>query len=206
MVDQQILPLIGAVDELQVWDLALTPVQAFALNQARSVAISRQPVVSSACAGGAAEITATLAPGRAATFQWQYETAPNADIWFPLQDGGLGRGGQTPIQVTSPAPGSSTLRLAPVAEIDQARYRCLAALPCGTTVSFPAQLMLTPCCPSDFNGDGLRNPDDLSEFITCFFLDLQFPGFCPPSDFNRDGLLNPDDLSEFITIFFLVPC
>jgi hypothetical protein len=64
---------------------------------------------------------------------------------------------------------------------------------------------LTACagCAGDFNGDGLRNPDDLSEFITCFFLDLQFPGFCPQSDFNLDGLHNPDDLSEFITTFFL---
>jgi hypothetical protein len=60
-----------------------------------------------------------------------------------------------------------------------------------------------PPCPADFNGDGLRNPDDLSELITCFFLELQFPGFCPPGDFNGDGLINPDDLSEFITVFFL---
>jgi hypothetical protein len=68
--------------------------------------------------------------------------------------------------------------------------------------SLHAQL-LTPACPADFNGDGLRNPDDLSEFITCFFLELQFPDFCPQGDFNGDGLRNPDDLSEFITVFFL---
>jgi hypothetical protein len=58
-------------------------------------------------------------------------------------------------------------------------------------------------CPADFNGDTLLNPDDLSEFITCFFLELQFQGVCPGGDFNGDGLLNPDDLSEFITTFFL---
>jgi hypothetical protein len=58
-------------------------------------------------------------------------------------------------------------------------------------------------CIADFNGDGLINPDDLSEFITCFFLQLQFPGFCPGADFNGDSLINPDDLSEFITTFFL---
>jgi hypothetical protein len=61
----------------------------------------------------------------------------------------------------------------------------------------------TPPCVADFNGDGILNPDDLSEFITCFFLQLQFPGFCPAGDFNQDTLLNPDDLSEFITTFFL---
>jgi hypothetical protein len=63
-----------------------------------------------------------------------------------------------------------------------------------------------PPCPGDFNQDGVRNPDDLSEFITCFFLNLQFPGFCGSADFNLDSLLNPDDLSEFITVFFLFPC
>jgi hypothetical protein len=62
---------------------------------------------------------------------------------------------------------------------------------------------VSPSCPADFNGDGLLNPDDLSEFITCFFLQLQFPGVCAAGDFNGDALLNPDDLSEFITTFFL---
>jgi hypothetical protein len=57
--------------------------------------------------------------------------------------------------------------------------------------------------PGDFNGDLLLNPDDLSEFITCFFLDVQFAGSCPQADFNGDGLRNPDDISEFITLFFL---
>jgi hypothetical protein len=60
-----------------------------------------------------------------------------------------------------------------------------------------------PICPVDFNEDGFINPDDLSDFITCFFLDVQFPGTCAGSDFNDDGFVNPDDLSDFITAFFL---
>ena len=58
-------------------------------------------------------------------------------------------------------------------------------------------------CLLDFNADGFINPDDLSDFITCFFLQIQFPGVCPQADFNADGFLNPDDLSDFITSFFL---
>jgi hypothetical protein len=60
-----------------------------------------------------------------------------------------------------------------------------------------------PPCPADFNGDGFVNPDDLSDFITCFFLQVQFPGTCPDAEFNEDGFVNPDDLSDFITAFFL---
>jgi hypothetical protein len=57
-------------------------------------------------------------------------------------------------------------------------------------------------CPADFNRDGNRDPDDLSDFITCFFLDVQFPAACPRADFNADGFRDPDDLSDFITAFF----
>jgi hypothetical protein len=62
-----------------------------------------------------------------------------------------------------------------------------------------------PPCRADFNGDGFVNPDDLSDFITCFFLHLQFPGTCPQADFNTDGFVTPDDLSGFIPAFF-TPC
>ncbi len=60
-----------------------------------------------------------------------------------------------------------------------------------------------PACPADFNGDSFVNPDDLSDFITCFFLEVQFPRTCPAADFNADAFVNPDDLSDFITGFFL---
>jgi hypothetical protein len=64
---------------------------------------------------------------------------------------------------------------------------------------------VVPPCPADFNVDGFVNPDDLSDYVTCFFLDVQFPGTCAGSDFNGDGFRNPDDLSDFITTFFS-PC
>jgi hypothetical protein len=58
-------------------------------------------------------------------------------------------------------------------------------------------------CAADFNADGFVNPDDLSDYITCFFLDVQFPASCPAADFNADGFRNPDDLTDFITAFFV---
>jgi hypothetical protein len=58
-------------------------------------------------------------------------------------------------------------------------------------------------CPADFNADGFVNPDDLSDFVTCFFLQIQLPGSCAGADFNSDGFVNPDDLADFITTFFL---
>lgn len=57
-------------------------------------------------------------------------------------------------------------------------------------------------CPAEFNHDGVVNPDDLADFITCFFLEVQVPGTCGDADFNLDESMNPDDLADFITAFF----
>jgi hypothetical protein len=53
-------------------------------------------------------------------------------------------------------------------------------------------------CPADFDGNGLLNPDDLSDFITCYF---ELPP-CAAADFDDNQIVNPDDLSDFITAYF----
>jgi hypothetical protein len=66
----------------------------------------------------------------------------------------------------------------------------------------PGKFVQVRTCAADFNNDGNLDPDDLSDFITCFFLDIQFPASCPQADFNNDGFRDPDDLSDYITAFF----
>lgn len=61
-------------------------------------------------------------------------------------------------------------------------------------------------CGADVNADGVVNPDDLSDFITCFFLDMMAPGTCVTADFNGDGSRDPDDLGDFIVAFFASNC
>ncbi|MFN7020825.1 MAG: immunoglobulin domain-containing protein [Phycisphaerales bacterium] len=55
-----------------------------------------------------------------------------------------------------------------------------------------------PPCPADFNQDGTLDPDDLADFIGCYF---DAPP-CAASDFNSDGGSDPDDLSDYIGAFF----
>jgi len=57
---------------------------------------------------------------------------------------------------------------------------------------------LIQTCPGDFNGDGELNPDDLADYIGCYFA----PVPCGPADFNGDGETNPDDLADYIGTFF----
>ncbi len=57
-------------------------------------------------------------------------------------------------------------------------------------------------CPADLNRDGVSDPDDLADYIACFFT----PAPCPEADFNRDGVTDPDDLSDYISAFFGGAC
>ena len=67
----------------------------------------------------------------------------------------------------------------------------------------PRQQTQSRAALGHFNGEAFVNPDDLSDFITCFFLEVQFPSVCAAAYFNTDEFVNPDDLSDFITAFFL---
>ncbi|MGD9690094.1 MAG: M12 family metallo-peptidase [Phycisphaerales bacterium] len=53
-------------------------------------------------------------------------------------------------------------------------------------------------CPPDFNMDGNLDPDDLGDFINCYF---GVPP-CDGADFNQDGNVDPDDLGDFINAYF----
>jgi len=63
-------------------------------------------------------------------------------------------------------------------------------------------LTIAPICAGDFNGDGLVNPDDLADFIGCYFAEAGAAGTCRGSDFNHDGIVNPDDLADYIGAYF----
>jgi len=53
-------------------------------------------------------------------------------------------------------------------------------------------------CTADFNQDCSVDPDDLADYIGCFF--AQPP--CDGADINNDDTVNPDDLADFIGVFF----
>ena len=63
---------------------------------------------------------------------------------------------------------------------------------------WPATTVPPPSCPPDINGDGVLNPDDLSDYIGCYFSEPP----CTYADYNHDGVVNPDDLSDYIGAFF----
>jgi len=56
----------------------------------------------------------------------------------------------------------------------------------------------TPPCIADFDGSGVTNPDDLANFIACYFSEPP----CAEADINADDIINADDLSDYVAAFF----
>jgi hypothetical protein len=158
--------------------------------------LTSQPLEVTVAAGATANLAVSVGASQGGLiYQWRKDGVPMSD--GPLAGAAAVSGTRSPnLQITGAGTGALAVYSALVSD-EQGHSASL-----GTTLlinDHPA----TPPCAADFNGDGRRNPDDLSEFITCFFLQIQFPGFCSSGDFNRDTIINPDDLSEFITMFFL---
>ncbi|MBL8758793.1 MAG: hypothetical protein JNK35_10225 [Phycisphaerae bacterium] len=108
------------------------------------------------------------------------------------------------------APGAYTLTVSPAA-VATAGARGLDgevvgnALPSGNGVAGGAAVIafaiaqpVVPPCPADFDQSGTIDPDDLSDFIACYF---SIPP-CPAADFDASGTTDPDDLADFIAAYF----
>ncbi len=72
---------------------------------------------------------------------------------------------------------------------------CTGAAPAE---SGQALIRVRAYCAADYNRDGVTDPDDLSDYISCFF---DTPP-CAKADQNGDGFIDPDDLSDYIALFF----
>ena len=60
------------------------------------------------------------------------------------------------------------------------------------------ELFVLGLCSTDFNRDGIKNPDDLGDYITGYFTEPSDPR----TEFNNDTVINPDDLGDYITAYF----
>lgn len=156
------------------------------------------------CPAGEAFFDAAPAGSGPFTYQWQVadDSAPGG--WANIIDGTVFVGGQRVGLFTgsqSPQLRGSGFYIGPEFPVYAAPVllRCAVTNTCGSATTEPTTLTI---CPSDFNCDGERNPDDLGDYINCYF--AQPP--CPDADFNTDGDVNPDDLGDYINSFFAPGC
>ncbi|MGD9689866.1 MAG: hypothetical protein AB7K52_09465 [Phycisphaerales bacterium] len=145
-----------------------------------------------------AEPIARVGAAAAARFDVRVGVAdgPVTYLWrrdgVPISDGVTSRG-----TLVSGAR-SRTLNLANVTSSDIAVYSVVVRDQSGASATPGVPLVFSAAnCPRDFNRDGEVDPDDLGDFLNCFFT---LP--CPGADANRDGNIDPDDLGDYINIFF----
>ncbi len=100
------------------------------------------------------------------------------------------------VWITNPAPGLWSIEVR-ATEIVQDGHRETPELDADYALVVSGIVPVVPC-PADFNDDGLLNPDDLSDYIACYF---DGPG-CPQANYNSDNNTDPDDLSDFIAAYF----
>jgi hypothetical protein len=157
------------------------------------------------CPAAPIEFAALASGSGPFTYQWQWTCISAAGTpcagWANVTEGDNTAGGG----VVFSAAGSTAaaLSVAPGAlgsDTAGLQFRAVVEGACGSATTNPSTLVV---CRADFNCDTFLNPDDLADFITCFFLDVQFPGGCPAADYNGDAFRDPDDLADFITAFFL---
>ncbi|MGD9690422.1 MAG: hypothetical protein AB7K52_11845 [Phycisphaerales bacterium] len=148
--------------------------------------VARQPGSTRVCVGQDAELFPAIAPGYfPLNFQWRHNGIP-----FTL----------------GPKPWGSVvefasfgLRISNAKPQDSGSYDFTATNEgCGSVTSSPGTITV---CGSDFNCDGSVDPDDLGDYINCFFSNPP----CADADYNSDGNIDPDDLGDFINAFF-TPC
>lgn len=95
---------------------------------------------------------------------------------------------------------TDSLQICDLTLADNGYYYCVATNACGSITSFE-QAALQPC-RVDFNLDGNIDPDDLGDYINCYFSEPP----CPQADYNFDTNIDPDDLGDYINEYFGNPC
>jgi Tol biopolymer transport system component len=75
-------------------------------------------------------------------------------------------------------------------------YRIEAVTACGSALSDPTTITITPC-PADFDGTGFVDTDDFDAFVAAFELGLD------EADFDGSGFTDTDDFDAFVHAFEL---
>ncbi len=144
------------------------------------VLVVRQPQPTAACPGGSAAFTVGVSGIGAFTYQWR-------------------RDGVAIDSAVNPSAVTATLLISRATLGDRGAYDCVVSDPCGGALSSAGELRV---CPADFNCDGVVDPDDLSDFITCAFA----ADGCASPDLSGGGNITTDDLRDFIVAYFEGGC
>jgi len=140
--------------------------------------------------------SAVAATGAPLTFEWSNS---GAEYWTLYIYQGSDASDDEPFRVYDNLT-ALTVSVPPEEALPAGQYvwYVVASTNAGIVESEHRALTVQLACPADFNGDGNVDPDDLADFIACYF---SLPA-CPEGDFNHDGIVDPDDLADYVAAHF----
>ncbi|MGD9690381.1 MAG: multicopper oxidase domain-containing protein [Phycisphaerales bacterium] len=152
------------------------------------IAFATAPSDTPVCRGGQIALSVTLTPDALGgeSFQWRRNGMPLAN-------------GPQPGDAVISGAASPTLTIQGFSASQAGDFDVVVTSACAANISPVATLTL---CAVDFNCDGSVNPDDLGDYINCYFGTPP----CPLADFNGDTQIDPDDLGDFINAYFGPGC
>jgi subtilisin family serine protease len=128
--------------------------------------------------GNTVTLTLPVVLGQSPTLRWNRNGVPVNDGLTP--SGSVISGSQT-----------RTLVISNAQPADAGSYACTATNPCGSSSSSAALVDITAPCPSDFNGDGSVDGDDVIGFFGAWDAGQI------AADFNQDESVDGDDVIGF---------
>ncbi len=139
--------------------------------------------------GGSSEALAVNNLGHVVGSSWTAEGGVRAFLW---RDGEM-------LDLRGFLPRATPWSMTAASGINDAGVIVGTGLYQGRSLAF---VMRPIVCRPDLNGDGNLDPDDLADFIACYFAEAAAPGACAAADYNGIAPADPDDLADYIAAYF----
>lgn len=108
----------------------------------------------------------------------------------------------------NPTAATPTLIIDSVTHAHDGIYECVVSSACGTSKS-TSSVLVTSCCPSDLDYNGLSDDADFGIFVTAYDAlacdTTEMPPGCP-ADQNRDGFVDDADFVLFLVGYDALEC
>lgn len=159
----------------------------------------------------ALRLTASPVNAWLASYQWYRNGVPLTDaLGGASLGGGSVSGSNGRFQSTSLTGGFvATLSLWGIQPSDAGEFTIAFTNSCGTSISGPIQVEVTPPCPGDVNNDNIVDDADFSLFCADYDIMLCYAPKMPwgcPSSFNGDFLVDDTDFMLLVSGYLAMVC
>lgn len=183
------LYLPATIDEIRIFDRALSQDEIHALYSNPADAVAVWPPTSGVCAGGSASFRALHLASANPSYAWTIDGVPASD-------------GTLPSGITVSGSATETLTLSNIVGSSTYSIGCTVTSCSGVA---PASIATVQVCSADFNCDAQVDDSDFVLFAASYN-ELVIPPADPICDINGDGLVDDSDFVLFAGAYDRLIC